>query len=91
MKLLTILFPWLDDAVAEADKPKPRVFIIPQEHMANILGLSDAFDESNGSKVAYYELWKAIAELYPPVSEGSWRLVFDSAISASVVENVDRP
>jgi hypothetical protein len=78
-------WPW---GVPEVEEPKPIVLQIPEDRIQEILRLRDAYGAlpSQQDQEAFYLLWKAIAEIYPCVRVGRWRLNRTSALKLEVIQ-----
>jgi len=72
----------------EAPKRELRRLEIPAERVREIRRLSDEYYglPARQDKEAHYILWTAVAEIFPEVREGRWRLEFPNAFRAEVVE-----
>ena len=82
-------FPWKKKQ--EAPKVEPRRLEIPAEKVRHIMVLSDTYGalKSGQDKAAHYDLWAAVAEIFPETAEGRWGLDLKDAMRAFVVERID--
>ena len=70
-------------------KPEPRTLIIPAENVRGILDLLDAYNRiEKGDRVAKFDLWYAIAEIFPEVRQGKWRLESENALEITILERL---
>ena len=63
---------------------------IPADRVQEIRRLFDAYQSIPGGadKEAHYILWSAIADIFPEVRSGQWRLVFLDALGVAVEEYI---
>ena len=63
---------------------------IPADKVQEIRRLFDAYQSIPGGadKEAHYILWSAIADIFPEVRSGQWRLVFLEALGGAVEEYI---
>jgi hypothetical protein len=84
---------WSNFAFIPEEEPRtPIVLKIPADKVQEILRLRDNYGRipRNEDSEAHYLLWKAIAEIYPCVRVGSWKITFPSILTIEVVENLDK-
>lgn len=74
-------------------KKEGRVFIVPEEHVLEILKLLDQHyaKPRKQDRETFYNLWKAISELFPDVREtnSKWEIIHPHAFVLKIVEMVD--
>jgi len=60
------------------EKKQLRELIVPEEELQKILVLWDSYNaKPNGQdREAKYLFWSAIADIFPEIKEGSWRLAY---------------
>jgi hypothetical protein len=71
------------------EKPEPRRFEVPADKVKELRRLNDVYWSKNiqVDKVAHYELWLFVVEMFPSVSaDGQWRTSFPTALRAEIVE-----
>lgn len=75
---------------AQVEDIPPIVLQVPREHERRIRELADAYmaAPTGRDRVAQYDLWAAVEELFPVVAKGQWRIAFDS-IGVRIIERVD--
>ena len=82
---------WLLERKSEqAQESVIRRFEIPSGEVQWIRQLFDAYQSIPGGadKEAHYILWSAIADIFPEVRSGQWRLVFLGALGVAVEEYI---
>lgn len=83
-------FPWKKKQQGKIEDG-PRKLEIPADKVREIRALSDAYQakKSGEDRLAHYDLWTAIAEIFPETADGRWRLDLSKATKAVVVERID--
>lgn len=62
-----------------------KEFIIPSEHVRDILVLREAYTLSE-SAVDKYDLWAAIEKIFPEVKVGGWSIIYQNATTLIIRE-----
>ncbi len=72
----------------ETKRPEPRRLIVPADKVRHIMELEDAYRKAplRQDRVAKYDLWSAIAEIFPEIKDGNWKLRFPDALTVEVVK-----
>ena len=83
-------FPW-KQKTTEKKKVEGRRLSITADKVRRVRELDDAYQKRPRGldKTAHYDCWSFIAEIYPEVRVGQWRLRFPGALEAEVVEVVE--
>ena len=77
------------EVVPDAPKRAPRVFLVPEDKIEELLVLADA--ESAGGRLERYRMWVFIGKLFPDVAKEEdveWRADFSIATVPKVVEKL---
>jgi hypothetical protein len=77
----------------EPKKKDGRVFIVPEEHILEILKLLDRHyaNPRKQDHESFYHLWSAIYKLFPDVLEvgSKWEINYPHVFVLKIVEQVD--
>lgn len=80
------------DDVTNPAAPAPRRFVVPEEKTEEIYRLWDAYRnadaEKESARTERYQVWSAIAEIFPEVRTGSWSFTTDNVFTIVVIEDV---
>ena len=77
---------WEKRAEPEVAKPTIRLFNVPEDKLVLLFELHDKLD--GRSKLARYNFWKAIGDIFPETLEPgtNWKVTFPRAMKIDVIE-----